>query len=336
MYQTGGVQGGGPTTGSGTPYGMVPNLPPYTTDTTQMVGTNAYPQLASILGAGYQGGLNQEMTNIGSLLKGIIPSDVLSQLYQSGAERGIGIGSPGSPNANAAMLRALGLTSLGLQEQGLGDLSKVIAQVPIQPSQTTTQTTDLGAARAGYAAAPDPRLAAEQALKNAMQGIAAGRGSVGAPQMPSAAQMATGSPAAWQGQSLFRDQTFYPATGYSDAGYTPTPALQSSYEPLGTTPIFGSASIYPTSQYGLPTWADTGSMMGFNLPGYGMSPDPTPSYGNMYTPQQIPGGYGGMSVDDMLTMSDLMGGSEPSSLAGLSSADLSALDASIFGYDWEE
>lgn len=286
MYQTGGVQGGGPTTGSGTPYGMVPNLPLYTTDTTQMVGTNAYPQLASILGAGYQGGLNQEMTNIGSLLKGVIPSDVMSQLYQAGAERGIGMGSPGSPNVNAAMLRALGLTSLGLQEQGLGDLSKVIAQVPIQPSQTTTQTTDLGAARAGYAAAPDPRLAAEQALKNAMQGIAAGRGSVGAPQMPSAAQMATGSPAAWQGQSLFRDQTFYPATGYSDAGYTPTPALESSYGSLGTTPMLGSASLYPTSQYGLPTWADTATMMGFDLPFYNQWGNQPVGQGQMYVSPQ--------------------------------------------------
>jgi hypothetical protein len=280
---------------------MVPKLPPYTTDTTQTIGTNAYPQLQAILGAGYQGGLNQEMGNIGSLLKGQIPTDVMTLLGQQGAERGIAMGSPGSPNANAATLRALGLTSLGLEQQGIGNLSQVIQQVPIQQTQTGTQTTDLGAARAGYAAAPDPNLAAQQALKNAQAGINAGRGSIGAPSisMPNAPAYQGGllSPPGASGG------TWYPGTGMSPDPYK-APDYSSTFMPSQTPagqdysggwedmtnwgggvggPMMQVPGIGPLAGVGPQAYPSQASMWGDPWSGEGMSWGQQPtSQGNMF------------------------------------------------------
>lgn len=195
-YTTNPSSGGAP--GSGGAYGSVPNYPSTVTNTNQTIGTNAYPQLAAILGSGYQGGLNTEMGNISSLLQGQIPGDVMNQIGQAGAERGISTGSPGSPNSNAAMMRALGLTSLGLQQTGMQDLTQAISQVPIQQNQTSYETTDMSAVRAAAAAAPDPYLAAQQALQNAQAGIAAGGAGVrsGSPSVGGSSGVAPLSPQA--------------------------------------------------------------------------------------------------------------------------------------------
>lgn len=72
----------------------------------------------------------QSSANIGSELKGQIPGDVLSQLSQQAAERGVAIGSPGSPNYTASLLRSLGLTSLDLQQRGQQNLSAADARNP--------------------------------------------------------------------------------------------------------------------------------------------------------------------------------------------------------------
>lgn len=71
--------------------------------------------------------------NIGQQLKGQLPQDVINQIGQQAAERGIAGGSPGSPNANAAYLRALGLNSLQMQQQGSQNLSAAIADTPVSP-----------------------------------------------------------------------------------------------------------------------------------------------------------------------------------------------------------
>lgn len=78
----------------------------------------------------YQANIAQRGANTNSLLRGQVPGDVVQQIQQTGAERGVATGSPGSPNANAAWLRALGLTSLGLQQQGSQQLSQSIADTP--------------------------------------------------------------------------------------------------------------------------------------------------------------------------------------------------------------
>jgi hypothetical protein len=80
---------------------------------------------------GYGSMVGQRSQNIGGLLRGQVPQDVQRNLLQAGAERGVGMGSPGSPNANAAWLRSLGLTSLGLQESGGKQLGEAIQQTPV-------------------------------------------------------------------------------------------------------------------------------------------------------------------------------------------------------------
>lgn len=78
----------------------------------------------------YTANVFQRSQNTNQMLNGQVPDDVLNQITQAGAERGVGGGSPGSPNANAAWLRALGLTSLDMQKQGSDELSKQIADTP--------------------------------------------------------------------------------------------------------------------------------------------------------------------------------------------------------------
>jgi len=80
---------------------------------------------------GYAGAVGQRATNTQQMLQGQLPQDVIGQITQGAAERGISGGSPGSPNANAAYLRALGLNSLQMQQQGSDELSKSIADAPI-------------------------------------------------------------------------------------------------------------------------------------------------------------------------------------------------------------
>ena len=71
--------------------------------------------------------------NISQQLRGQLPQDVINQIGQQAAERGISGGSPGSPNANAAYLRALGLNSLQMQQQGNQNLSTAIGDTPVAP-----------------------------------------------------------------------------------------------------------------------------------------------------------------------------------------------------------
>lgn len=72
----------------------------------------------------------QSSANIGSQLRGEIPADVLRLLAQQGAERGVAGGMGGSPNETSGYLRALGLTSLDLQDKGQANLSSALARNP--------------------------------------------------------------------------------------------------------------------------------------------------------------------------------------------------------------
>lgn len=155
-------------------YGGVPQLPKYVTDTSKVIGPDIQAQMIANL-PGYQSMLRSDVTNIGSNLAGRVPTDVLSLLQQQAAERGVATGIPGSQNVDAAYLRALGLTSLQLQQLGHSQLTEAMQRTPIQQMQTTTTRRDLGAERAVYAAAPEPAAAAAEALRQAQYGLGAGR-----------------------------------------------------------------------------------------------------------------------------------------------------------------
>lgn len=71
-------------------------------------------------------------------LTGFLPADVLANIYQQGAERGVSTGMPGSPNANAATMRALGLTSLDVQQKGLENALALYGASPRLPGTPIT------------------------------------------------------------------------------------------------------------------------------------------------------------------------------------------------------
>lgn len=81
----------------------------------------------------YANMVGKRTENIGQQLRGQLPQDVINQIGQQAAERGIAGGSPGSPNSNAAYLRALGLNSLQMQQQGNQNLSTAIGDTPVSP-----------------------------------------------------------------------------------------------------------------------------------------------------------------------------------------------------------
>lgn len=131
----------------------------------------------------YQSMVEQSSKNIMSNLKGEVAPDVISELLQGAAERGISTG--GGPNANAAYLRALGLTSLGLQKTGEQELTGAIARTPQgKPFDPTTmlvgpqQEQEAAYQASVLASSPDPAAHAKALEDAANRGIAAG-GSVG-------------------------------------------------------------------------------------------------------------------------------------------------------------
>jgi hypothetical protein len=102
----------------------------------EMINAMTRTGQSAALGARIPGGTaleEQSSANIRSELGGELPADVLANLRQQAAERGVAIGSPASPNSNAAYLRAIGLTSLDLQNQGQQHLTAAEGRNPAAP-----------------------------------------------------------------------------------------------------------------------------------------------------------------------------------------------------------
>lgn len=104
---------------------------PYMNEANQLnkfMGNQALQQFNANL-PGYANAVGQRMENTQQMLEGDLPQDVVNQIAQQSAERGVGGGGV-SPNSNAAYLRALGLNSLDMQQQGAKQLSDNIADTP--------------------------------------------------------------------------------------------------------------------------------------------------------------------------------------------------------------
>jgi hypothetical protein len=129
----------------------------------------------------YSAMVNTSSGNILSNLRGQVPQDVLRQLETTAAERGIGTGTAGSPSGNAALLHALGLTSLDLQGRGEQELTGAIARTPqaplLNPAQffvSPEQQQQASAAASLYGSAPNPYAAAQAAMQAARAGAGGG------------------------------------------------------------------------------------------------------------------------------------------------------------------
>jgi len=123
-----------------------------------------------------------------SNLAGQLPQDVVNQIAQRSAERGISTGgAPDSPNLNAAYLRSIGLNSL--QQQQLGQeqygnlLSRFQQAAPFDISSFLVSPEQQQAANAAAnvsAAAPNPQAAAAEEERKLLEAIAAGKAAGGA------------------------------------------------------------------------------------------------------------------------------------------------------------
>lgn len=94
-----------------------------------MTGQAIAPYLANL--PNYANNVGQFSQNTTSQLKGQLPQDVITQIGQAAAERGIANGLGGGGNNNAAYLRALGLNSNQMMQQGAANLHQGIADTPV-------------------------------------------------------------------------------------------------------------------------------------------------------------------------------------------------------------
>ena len=203
---------------------------------------------------GYSGDLSSIGQNISAETAGQLPLDVITQIQQQAAERGVATGAPGSDNSNAAMLRALGLTSLNLTQQGQQNFQSILPSLPgyslsQNPAFYTTPGENLQAGIAGANLTNNKQqFAAEQqanadALTQAQAGVKAGLGiagnDAGGVTLPGAARPGT-------------DAFGFP-TG--DLGFNPN-------GPTGPAPIaYGASNPQAPQPAGVPAGAlNTGAM----------------------------------------------------------------------------
>lgn len=137
------------------------------------VGAQTAANAARIPGAT---GLEQLSSDlIGQELRGQLPADVVSLLGQQAAERGVATGTPGSPNTNAAYLRALGLTSLQEQQRGEENLSAALGRNPPAPLANAAPFLMTPYQRAGLSL-EEQQLQAQQAYRQQALGQRAALG----------------------------------------------------------------------------------------------------------------------------------------------------------------
>lgn len=135
-----------PTQGQGA-YGLVPGVTT-TVDPTELY-KHVYPTLTADLG--------QAQSNIGSQLRGEIPDDVASNVWDKRAAQAAAGGTAGSPFTFANTARDLGLTRMQIQQQGQENLGNMLSTT--YPT-VTAPGVELSQNNAQLASAPDPQTAA--------------------------------------------------------------------------------------------------------------------------------------------------------------------------------
>lgn len=209
VTQPGTLPGTAPQPGVG-PYGAVPTVPdpkksvadyisgwkenmPAYTELIKAINDEANRQAKANLEANLPGyGANQAQlsANIGDLLSGKISQSTINNMATAAAERGIVTG--GGPNANAAYLRALGLTTEGLKAQGAQQFAQQIAQTPLGKQIDWATFTSLANEQQQWEylasvlrASPDPAAAAALNMMMAQAGQRTGYGAGGGISNPS-------------------------------------------------------------------------------------------------------------------------------------------------------
>jgi len=162
-YASGGASAGGaggfslnpaPTQGSGTTFGMVPGAigaPPSIWDQTQ-----AIPGMAANTSA--------ETGLIGSQLAGQLSASTIQNLTNTAASRGMSLGQGGNSGlTNETLMSTMGLSQEQLQQQGSSNYMNFLGASG-QQQQNPQLLADIASRNAAMAAAPNPTLAAQEAI----------------------------------------------------------------------------------------------------------------------------------------------------------------------------
>ena len=233
-------------------------------------------------------GYTQDLSNVGAnitaLTSGQVPADVIEQLQQQGAEENAVTGA----GSNAAYLKALGLTSLGLDQTGQQDLQSILTSLPGQAisqnpefQPTTGQTLAAGQNNAALAAAPNPGAAALAGLAATGAGYNVGAGSAaptgfGAPAVPASTTFASPwstQPSVAYGSGVNQGNAPGSAGALSDWNSV----YSSILTPSTTTP----STVTASNQVGTPTNSYAGSSVGIIEPGQTTVTDPNSIYYGM-------------------------------------------------------
>ncbi len=233
----------------------------------------------------------QQSGLIGEELAGQLPQDVVDQILQRAAERGITTGNPGGPASNSSYLKALGLNSLDLTTKGLAHLSTAIHDTPTAPLAnpasmfiTPDQVQEAQMAANLYASAPNPAAAAN-AARSAAGTVKPGGGYSSGVRVPNFGGGYSTPPASTSPsyQTLFGN-----ATGSPQGNQNPTASdyanWSSWYGSLNNPNSYGGGGSQPG------VWQDTSQPDFWGAPGGTTYNTIDNSY---QAPGGNPGGYSG-------------------------------------------
>ena len=102
--------------------------------------------------------------NISSELSGNLPPDVLNHIKDQSAAWGVSSGVPNSGIEGNRSLRDLGLSSLDLMHQGVGDYSSILPTISQTQTVRPELQAEIAATNAQNSAAPNPAAAASYAM----------------------------------------------------------------------------------------------------------------------------------------------------------------------------
>lgn len=219
-------------------YGTIPNIPPYsinTTDQTQRWTTDLYD---------YEKLGPQASALVGRQMAGVLDPNVLATMGQGAAERGIGTGTGAlAPATNAAYLRAIGLSTNALEQQGITNYLNLLAQSPRTTTTSARNVVDNNVARAIALAGANPYAAAMANLAATALGRQAGGGADPSAALASALARARGGTDGGGGFTLTGGAPAFTsgATMPTSPGYGPTgQVFQSPTAGAGGTPSTGT------------------------------------------------------------------------------------------------
>jgi hypothetical protein len=136
---------------------------------------------------GYDGTILNIGNMIGDQTKGVVPRDVINNLTQFGAERGVNIGQGvDSPNTTAALMKAFYDTSQDQQKTGMANYATMMGSVPrtslLDVSKMFTDPNQLYEANLlanTIAASPNPYARAQEEMNRLREGVGSGSSATG-------------------------------------------------------------------------------------------------------------------------------------------------------------